>query len=154
MNCPACGKTLSRRMKYCNHCGEPLSLEKDAATEKSEARFDEYVEGIFWTAVFGLGLILGGMVLMKEVLHLSRGWIIAYMAMSSMAFMIIFGIHLWQIVRMTRTSKEANDNAAEEQFETNKLGRAKPPLSLDEAISITEDPTHRLETRPKEEVRR
>lgn len=152
MNCPACGKTLSRRMKYCNHCGEQLRVEKDATSEKSESRFDEYVDGIFWTTVFGLGLILGGMVVMQKVLSLSRALIISYMAMSSTAFLIIFGIHLWQIVQMTRKPKKAN--VEEEQFETNKLGGAKSPLSLEEAPSITEEVTHRLETIPKEKVPR
>ena len=154
MHCPACGKALPRRMKYCSQCGAQLTLEKDTESERKEKRFDDYVDGIFWITVFGLGLILGGMVLMKQVLHLSQGLIIAYMIISSTTFLTVFGVCLWELIRIARGSKRADENADEEQFDTNKLAEAKPQRSLEEPMSVIEDTTRTLETMPKENVPR
>jgi hypothetical protein len=152
MHCPACGKALARRMKYCNHCGEPLRLEEASASEAAEARFDDYLDGLFWTTVIGLGLILGGMVVMKQVFS-SSGLVIAYMILSSTAFLSVFGIHLWQIIRMSRRNR-SNEIAEGEQFDTNRLGGAKPQARLEEAGSVTEETTRTFESQPKEPVPR
>jgi len=154
MHCPACGKSLPRRMRYCSQCGAQLTLEKDTESERREKRFDDYVDGIFWITVFGLGLILGGMALMKQVLHLGRGWIIAYMIMSSVTFLTVFAICLWQIIVIARGSKKADENADEEQFDTNRLAEAKPQKSLEAPMSVVEDTTRTLDTILKENVPR
>jgi uncharacterized ferredoxin-like protein len=100
MYCPECGKALSRPMKFCTHCGSQLNLEKTTETEERKNRFDDYVDGIFWTTVFGLGIILGGMFVIKEVLQLDQRWMIAYTIMSSAAFLTVFGIHVWQVIHL------------------------------------------------------
>jgi hypothetical protein len=141
-------------MKYCSQCGAQLTLEKDAESEKNQKRFDDYVDGIFWITVFGLGLILGGLALMKQVLHLSQGLIIAYMIISSTTFLTVFGICLWEIIRIAKGSKRAGENADEEQFDTNRLAEAKPQKSLEEPMSVIEDTTRTLDKILKENVPR
>jgi hypothetical protein len=134
--------------KYCNRCGAKLSKKADS----NEKRLDEYLDGLFWITVFGLGLILGGMVLMKRVLQLGDGLIIAYLVLSSTAFIINFALSLWQVIRMTRNPRALNgDN---QSLDTNDLGPAKEPLSLDAPPSITERTTRDLEHASKEPVRR
>lgn len=152
MHCPACGKALARRTKYCTHCGEQLRQEETAAIEKLEKRFDDYVDGVFWITVFGLGLILGGMVVMKEVLHLNQGLIVAYMALSSLAFLTVFGICLKEVLALAKRKNKAQADAEEEPFDTNELVATKEPRRLGEAMSIVDDTTRPLETRPKESV--
>jgi hypothetical protein len=154
MYCPACGKALPRRMNYCSQCGAQLTLEKHTETEKSQKRFDDYVDGIFWITVFGLGLILGGIALMKQVLNLSQGLIVAFMIISSTAFLTVFAICLWQIIAIARGSKKANENAGEEQFDTNRLAEGKPQKSLEEPQSVIEDTTRTLNPILKENAPR
>jgi hypothetical protein len=152
MHCPACGKLLARRTKFCTHCGEQLRAEDDKAITKLEKRFDDYVDGLFWTTVFGLGLIIGGMVVMKKVLQLDQGLILAYFALSSLTFLTIFVICLREVIVLARQKYNAGDEG--EQFDTKELTEAKAPPSLSEAVSVTENTTRALEIRPKEDVPR
>lgn len=154
MHCPACGKTLVRRTKFCTHCGEQLRQEETAAIKKLEKRFDDYVDGVFWTTVFGLGLIIGGMAVMKKVLQLDQGLILAYLAVSSLAFLTVFGICLWQVIVLAKKKHKAEQESEAEPLDTNELAEAKAPRSLGAAVSITDETTRTLEARPKERVPR
>ncbi len=51
-------------MKYCNQCGAQLAR-KDESVSATEKRFDDYLEGLFWVAALGLGMVLGGMIVIK-----------------------------------------------------------------------------------------
>ncbi|HEX5708831.1 MAG TPA: hypothetical protein VFX96_16145 [Pyrinomonadaceae bacterium] len=145
---------LAQQLKYCNRCGAQLVATKDAdLVELFEKRMDSEMEGLFWITVLGLGLILGGMVLMRKV-QLSEWLIIAYMAISSAAFVTYFGIGIWQVRRLARSSKEAKGTAELEQVETNELNPMNARASLEAAPSVTEHTTHRLEPSPKEEATR
>ncbi|HJQ69258.1 MAG TPA: zinc ribbon domain-containing protein [Blastocatellia bacterium] len=147
MYCPSCGTALAQMTKYCNRCGAKLNSKKSDPVEK---RLDDYLDGLFWITVFGLGLILGGMALMKKVLQLGDGLIIAYLVLSSTAFTINFALSLWQIFRMTRNPKGLKgDN---QTLDTNDLGPAREPLSLDAPPSVTERTTRDLEHASKEPV--
>ena len=145
MFCSTCGAALARRTKYCKQCGAPLIAKKEATEiESTEKRLYEEMVGLFWVTFFGLGLILGGMILMKRV-HLSEGLIIAYMILSSSAFTINFGLSLWQIRRLAQNSKEAKGLAQAEQFDTNELNPGKEQPALEPVPSITETTTRKLE---------
>jgi hypothetical protein len=133
-------------MKYCNRCGAQLiSKKRGASRDPSEKRLDEYLDGLFWITVFGLGLILGGMVLMKRVLQLSDALIIAYLILSSLAFIINFALSLWQIYRMTKDAKELKESEPPPQLDTNELSPVKEPISLEAAPSVTEHTTRNME---------
>ncbi|HEX5735645.1 MAG TPA: zinc ribbon domain-containing protein [Blastocatellia bacterium] len=149
MYCPSCGTALTQKTKYCNRCGANLSGKK---SDQSEKRLDEYLDGLFWITVFGLGLILGGLVLMKKVLQLSDGMIIAYLVLSSTAFIINFALSLGQVFRMTREAKELKGN--NQKLDTNELGPAREPLTLDAPPSVTEKTTRDLERASKEPITR
>lgn len=139
-------------MKFCNFCGHQLSLEKATELEKREKRFDDYVDGVFWISVFGLGLLLGGMTIIKEVLHLGQGVLIAFLVMGSAAFLTVFGVCLWQVIQLSREIRKINSNVDDEQYDTNKLAGEKNQLSLAEPNSIVEETTRTLESTQKEKV--
>jgi hypothetical protein len=153
MYCPSCGLALAQQMKYCNRCGAQLITTREADLVKLiEKRMDSEMEGLFWITVFGIGLVLGGMVLMQKV-HLSEWLIIAYMILSTTAFVTYFGLGVWQVRRLARSSKEAKGIEVE-QVQTNELGPAKVRVTLEALPSVTENTTHRLEALPKDRVAR
>ena len=95
MFCSACGVAMAQPMKYCNRCGANLvSTTKAAEIASIEKRVDSGMEGLFWIIVFGIGLTVGGMVLMKQV-QFNEWLIVAYMVLSSVAFITYFGVTLW-----------------------------------------------------------
>jgi hypothetical protein len=153
MFCSSCGAALSKPMKYCSRCGAQLIVPNEAAElAPSEKRVDEYLEGIFWVPVFGLGLILGGLALMKLVLNLSEGFILAYLILSSTVFLINFALQLWGLFRVLRISKKAKGDPQIGELETNELDPGKASAALEAAPSVTENTTSKLEARAKEKI--
>jgi hypothetical protein len=153
MFCPACGAALVRRMKYCNHCGARLAGEKENALEPTEQRLHDEMVDLFWLTVFGLGLILGGMALMKAV-KLGDILIFAYMILSSTAFTINFALSLWQIRRLARMASEENRDKPGGRLDTNELPAAGTRAVIEAAPSVVEHTTRSLDQASKESVAR
>ena len=153
MFCPSCGVALAQQMKYCNRCGSQVLTSRDAAEiESSEKRLREEMVDLFWVTVFGLGLILGGMALIKSVLHLNEWILIAYMIVSSTAFTINFALSLWQIRRLAKASAALKDILQVRQLDTNELDPVKTRAVLDSFPSVTENTTRALEPNSRERI--
>ena len=148
MYCQSCGQALSKQTKFCNRCGAQLI----AGGDSSKERLDEYLTGLFWITVFGLGLILGGLVLMKQ-LELNAGIIGAYLALASLAFIINFWLNLAEILRMRTSSTQEARVLAERPLDTNELGPEEPRLALESPASVTENTTRTLEPASKQQLR-
>lgn len=144
MYCHACGIALTQQTRYCNRCGAQL-IAQDQADElkRSEKRFDEYLDGLFWITVFGLGLILGGMIAMKKI-GLSDLFILAYLLLSSAAFLVNFGINLRKALQI---GKPRNLEPITER-QTNQLDGTAQRASLEPAPSVTENTTRSFEPVP------
>jgi hypothetical protein len=146
MFCPSCGIALPQQLKYCNRCGAQLTTPKQTAlVELYEKRMESEMEGLFWIIVFGLGLLLGGLVVLKKALDLDEKLLSAYMLLCSTALVMYFGLGVWQIRRLARSSKEASGTELPGQAETNELNPAQTLPTLEPAPSVTEHTTHTLE---------
>lgn len=145
MYCHACGIALTQPTKYCNRCGAQLIAQDQTGEVKpSEKRLDEYLDGLFWITFFGVGFIFGGTVVMKKV-GLSDLFILAYLVISSTAFLINFGLSLWGAMRIARTSREQK---AFGRRETGQLDQVPPRVALEPASSVTEHTTRSFEPVP------
>jgi hypothetical protein len=152
MYCQTCGAALATQMKYCNRCGTHLATTKDDDRIKLfEKRMDSEMEGLFWITVLGLGLILGGIALLKKV-QLSESLIVAYMILSSAAFMAYFGLGIWQVRRLNRSSKEASGIVQLEGHDTSELGPSKAWPTIESGSSVTEQTTRGLDRVPRDRV--
>lgn len=146
MICPSCGMTLPKGLKYCNRCGAQLAAPKDIElVALFEKRMESEMEGLFWIIVFGLGMLLGGLVVLKKVLDLNEKVLFAYMLLCSAALIMYFGLGVWQIRRLARSSTEASGTVPLGQAETSELDPAKPLPTLAPAPSVTEHTTRTLE---------
>ena len=140
-----CGTPLAMQMKYCNRCGAHLVTTKEDDTVKLfEKRMDSEMEGLFWITVLGLALNLGGIALLKKV-QLSESLILAYMILSSLAFIAYFSLGVWQVRRLNRSSEEARGSIHLEEQDTNELDSAKAWPTLESGSSVTEQTTGGLE---------
>lgn len=153
MFCPACGSAISQQTKYCRQCGAPLAVNDEAA----DARFDEYLTDIFWVSLFGLSAIVGGAAILKG-LHLSQGIIIGYLTLSTVVFLIQFGLHLWEIFRLRgMVGRPAPMSVGLlDAHDTNKLKSAREPQALESGRlpgSVIEETTRTFEA-AKEPVAR
>jgi hypothetical protein len=145
MYCPSCGSALSRQMKYCTRCGAQTNQQEIKPVEK---RLDEYHEGLFWITVFGLGVILGGAFLasiLAEKLHLGRWLVIAYLALSSAAFLINFCLNLRETLRLSKSLKQRDGAAMASPRDTNKMLPAEGAAPVESPQSVIENTTRSLE---------
>jgi hypothetical protein len=144
MFCSSCGVALSQHLKYCNRCGANLSTADEAVVKKAEKRLDEYLDGLFWITVFGLGLILGGVALLQK-LQVGSGLMIAYMVLSTAAFLVNFWLSFREVIRITRTSKKPPDAIAGEPVNTRELNPMNAQSLVNASPSVTENTTRELE---------
>jgi len=142
MYCPSCGLVLTQQTRYCNRCGAQLGNAKNVELIKLyEQRMDSEMEGLFWITCMGIGLILGGIALMKKVVHVDDWIVLAYLTLASLAFTAYFGMGVWQIRRLARSLKEAHGTSELTSEGMPELG----PANLDSIPSVTEHTTRTLE---------
>ena len=146
MYCQTCGSGIAHQTNYCNRCGTQLVVASDKNVYKTpaEKRLDEYLEGVFWISVFGLAIIIGGSVLLKKV-QFSDWIIILYAVLSSVVFLINFGIGLFGALSLMRSSKDGKLTIQPGRVETREL----PPQRVEPipVPSVTENTTRSFEKR-------
>jgi len=144
MYCSSCGVAVTQGLSYCNRCGSNLGIVRtDVAIKPAESPASIGVD-IFWTTVFGLGLIFGGTVAMKAF-DLRETLIIAYMLLSSLAFIGLYGLDLWRFIRFYRSSQETNPRVQVGTLDTKELDRAETRGLTESISSVTENTTRSLE---------
>ncbi len=146
MFCPTCGIALSKHLKYCNHCGANLATSSGSSLAALEKRLDDYLDGLFWLTVLGLGFIIGGMILLKRF-QFSDVLVVAYMVLSSLAFLANFGINLREVQRLKRSREKLTTIGETAHGE---LGL--PPADLTSLTSVTENTTRNLQAVPRKKV--
>ena len=142
MYCQTCGVPSAPGLSYCKQCGASLNLTKDSATKSTQSAVSSLMDSTFWVTVFGLAAIVGGVAAMKGI-EIREVFIIAYMILSTTAFLGIYGMHVWQFIRLTR----GNDKSERlpERVDTKELNPAQPRGLGEFTPSVTEHTTKTLE---------
>ena len=145
MYCPSCGIASTPGQSYCNRCGANLSIIKDhGALKPSQSPINSLMDSTFWVTVFGLGVIVGGVAAMKA-LEFREVFIIAYMILSTVAFLGIYGMHVWQFIRLTSGVKKSSSSAEAKEPDTKELGPAQARALSEPMPSVTEQTTRAFE---------
>ena len=151
MYCQSCGSALAHKTKYCNRCGTQLIATGEGSPEKTpaEKRLDEYLDGLFWISVFGLGFVVGGTVLLTKA-GVRDLIVLGYAILSSTIFLINFGFSLWGTLSIMR-SKDGK-LTMRPGHETRELN---PPTfePIPSTTSVTENTTRSLEELERNQAR-
>ena len=145
MFCHACGVALTQPTKYCNRCGVQLVPTESALKDQAvlEKRLESHLDSVFWVSVFGLGFIVGGVVLLKNM-GFSDAVMLIYAVLSSTVFLINLVLNVWRSVSLLRSAKERNASI-QSAPETAELNPARPDVFLTPAHSVTENTTRSFE---------
>ena len=109
----------------------------------AEKRLDEYLDGLFWISVFGLGFVAGGTALLTK-LAVRDLIVLGYFILSSTIFLINFAFSLWGALSIMRSSKDGK-LTMRPGHETRELSPPRiEPLTIP-ATSVTENTTRSLE---------
>lgn len=138
MFCQSCGTSVTHARGFCTRCG--VNLNK----EDGKSRTEELLDGAFWTTVFGLAIVVGGVTIMKNQ-GVRDALIIAYMILSTLAFLGIYGMHLWLFVRLHRRDKESGSASSQDERQTKELAGSEIQALPEPAASVTEGTTRSFE---------
>src|SRR5882724_4511574 len=95
MYCASCGVAVAQGLPYCNYCGAKLRGAKGDSINKSpEVRPEALVGAMVFAFVFGLGAITVLIGVMKTVLHLEVGLILAFAVLSFLILLSLEGVFI------------------------------------------------------------
>jgi hypothetical protein len=146
MYCSSCGVAVAQGLSYCNYCGAKLSGAKgDNVTESSEVRPESLVAAMVGVFVFGLVAITMLMGVMKAVLNLNVGQILAFTLLSFLIMLSLEGVFIRLLLRRKRGTEEAGDTVLLKEQATKELDAAHARVLPEPVTSVTEDTTRALE---------
>src|SRR6267142_3844763 len=142
MYCSSCGVAVTQGVSYCNYCGEKLSGAKsDSIIKSPEVRPETLVGAMVFTFVFGLGAITILMGMMKAVLHLEGGLILAFALLCFLIMLSLEGVFIRLLLRRKRGAEEAGDTVTLKGPATRELYPAEARVLPEPVTSVTEHTT-------------
>ena len=146
MYCSSCGVAVAQGLSYCNYCGAKSSAAKgDNVIEPSVVKPETLVAAMVFVFVFGLGAITVLMGVMKAVLGLNVGQILAFTLLSFLIMLLIEGVCIRLLFRRKRATEEASDTVLSKGQETNELDAAQARVLAEPLPSVTEHTTRAFE---------
>jgi len=145
MYCSTCGVVVARGLSYCNHCGVKLGGAKgDDVVESSEVKPGFLVFAITALFVFGLLAVTMLMGMMRVVLELSVGQVLAFALLPFLTLLVLEGVFIRLLLRPKRGTEEA-DGAVRLAQTTNELDVSEARVLPEPAPSVTEHTTRSFE---------
>ena len=146
MYCPTCGLAVAQGLNYCNHCGAKLNGNRDDSLNKSSAvRPESLIQSMVSLFVIGLMAIMGLMTVMKLVLGLNEGLIIAFTVLSFVVMLTIEAVFIRLLMRRTRGIEKTSDTAPSREQPTKGLDAVEASVLPEARPSVTEHTTRGLE---------
>ena len=146
MYCSSCGSGVKPTLSYCNHCGAKLKGAKgDGVARSVEVSPESLVFGIIAVFVFGIGAIIGLMVVMKEVLASQPGLINFFTMLSFLLMLVIEGVFIGMLLSRRRGAQEVGDAERLRDQAAKELGAACEQALSEPVPSVSEHTTRSLE---------
>ena len=142
MYCSSCGVAVTPGSSYCNYCGEKFGGAKsDSIIKSREVRPESLVGAMVFTFVFGLGAITVLMGVMKAVLHLELGLVLAFTLLSFLIMLSLEVVFIRLLFRRRRGADEAGDRVQLKGQPTRELDAARARVLPEPMPSVTEHTT-------------
>jgi len=142
MYCSSCGVALTPGLSYCNHCGERLSgAKRDSIVRSPEVRPEPIIAAMVFVFVFGLVAITMLIGMMKSVLALGAGPILAFAILSFLIMLSLEGVFIRLLLRRKRGAGEAGDTVLMKGQATRELDAAQARGLPEPIPSVTEHTT-------------
>ena len=149
MYCSSCGVAVTPGLSYCNHCGERLSgAKRDSIVRSPEVRPEPIIAAMVFVFVFGLVAITMLIGMMKSVLALGAGPILAFAMLSFLTMLSLEGVFIRLLLRRKRGAGEAGDNVLMKGQATRELDAAQARGLPEPMPSVTEHTTRAFEPIP------
>lgn len=153
MYCSSCGVPVAQGLSFCKHCGAKLSTENgDGLAGYSELKAESFlISAMVALFIFGLGVIMGLLTVMKNGIDIEAPQIIPFAILSFLMLFIIEGVIVWRLMRRDRLAKASAAAALTPNEQTTKeldAARARalpggmPPPSITEHTTRAFEPVY------------
>jgi hypothetical protein len=140
MYCSSCGVVVVQGLSYCKNCGAKLNRGDDES-KSSEVSPDTLVSSMVATFILGLMTITVLMGVMKAVLGLPVGQIIAFLALPFLLIVILEGVFIRLLLRRTKSTLPTIDTKLSNEQSTNELDATQVRALPEGMPSVTEHTT-------------
>jgi hypothetical protein len=148
MYCSSCGAAVVPGLSYCNHCGARLSGgQADVSARREEALPESLIWAIVAVFVVGMGTIIGLMAMLKQLLDLGQGIVIAFGLLGFALMIAVESVFIYLLLsRRGAVAKEVGEGGQAGGRATKELDAAREARSLPEPPpSVTEQTTRTFE---------
>jgi hypothetical protein len=147
MYCSSCGVAVAPGLSYCNHCGAKLNKD-DRVVKSPEVKPALFVNAMVVTFIFGLLAIAMLAGVMKSVLGLAVGQILALMMLSFLLMFALEGVFIYFLLWRNRGVKETSEKVLLNQQNTTELDAPQARVLREGMPSVTEHTTRAFEPTP------
>jgi hypothetical protein len=130
---------VAENLSYCNRCGAKLRSAEASLT------LDSLVWAIVSLLIAGVGVIIGLMAVMKNVVNFHEGIIIAVTALSFLALLTAEGVLIRMLLGAWRGDRAAAEAVPPKEQKTRELIEAQPRELPEPPPSVTEGTTRAFE---------
>jgi hypothetical protein len=146
MYCSACGSVVAQNVTYCNRCGAKAGGARDEGGGPAGGlSLDSLVWAIVSLFVAGLGVIIGLMAVMKEVVGFDLPIVLAVTALSFLLLLSVQVVLVGLLLSARRRAARAADDARQQEQTTRELGGARAHALPEPVPSVTEQTTRTFE---------
>ena len=143
MYCSTCGVAVAENLSYCNYCGGRIvTSNNDRVATSREVQPGLLVSAMAGTFILGILAITVLLGVMKAVLGLQTGQILAFAALSFFMLLSLEAVYLYLLFRRNRSAEERLTTESLVQQTTKELG-APQAHALKEPLSSVTDHTTR-----------
>ena len=148
MYCPSCGVAVAQGLSYCNHCGAKLNSASGVNDSESPplnpGLLVSAMAGTFILGLLAISILIG---VMKSVLDLNAGQILAFAMLSFLIMLFLEGVFLRLLFRRTGgaaagESLPVKGHATKELDAANARALPEPVPSVTENTTRTFDPIY------------
>jgi hypothetical protein len=141
MYCSSCGSAVPAGSTYCNRCGTDLKPKQSGPMKLSETAPESLIWAIAAVTIIGLGVSIGMMAVMKEVLQFNTPLIIAFTLLTFFTFMAVDAVFIRVLLRSGIGVKEV----FEKNLSTKGLDERNVRALPEPGITVTEHTTRTLD---------
>jgi hypothetical protein len=146
MYCSSCGLAVAETLSYCNHCGARLNASnKNEVAVSREVKPELLVSAMVATFVLGLLVITALIGVMKSVLGLESGQILAFAALSFLVMLSLEGVFLHLLFRRNGRAEKRDRTESLPEQTTKELAEPQMQALREPLSSVTDHTTRAFE---------
>lgn len=147
MYCSSCGGAVAPGRSYCNHCGAKLGgANAGAADGQSQTLPESLIWAIVAVFVVGMGTTIGLMAMLKQLLDLNQGIILAFGLLGFALMIAVESVFIYLLLSRRRAGAREAGGRQEATGQTTRELDAAQARALPEPVpSVTEQTTRAFE---------